>query len=282
MPTVIDTRKIEPEKDLNRTYTVLKMGNVIQVKEYDDSYKRKPMTEYEKMRLRKRREELILQREIEGREEENKRRSATRSMTEVRQLVLTNFTTDESKFFTITFEENITDVERANREFKKYIQKLRRRFGNEFKYLAVIEFQKRGAVHYHVLFDENFPLVPVTRRKAEELKGKGKLNEKYPVKENLEEIWGNGWVSIEKIGHVNDLGKYLIKYMIKDFGDERLRGKKNFFGSRNLIRPEKITDYKEAIETIEKYGLYKKKTSYATSYESEWCGTVVLREYRID
>ncbi|GAI10009.1 unnamed protein product, partial [marine sediment metagenome] len=40
----------------------------------------------------------------------------------------------------------------TNREFKKFIQRLRYQYG-DFKYMAVIEFQDRGAIHYHMISD---------------------------------------------------------------------------------------------------------------------------------
>ncbi|MGM9458151.1 rolling circle replication-associated protein, partial [Lacticaseibacillus rhamnosus] len=69
----------------------------------------------------------------------------------VRRLVLANFDAG-SKFVTFTFAENVKDIDQANREWKKFVQRLRRRYG-DFKYLSVIEFQKRGAVHYHMISD---------------------------------------------------------------------------------------------------------------------------------
>ena len=53
-------------------------------------------------------------------------------------------------FITLTFKENIIDIENANRKFRYFIDTVRRKFDN-FKYICVPEFQKRGAVHYHLL-----------------------------------------------------------------------------------------------------------------------------------
>ncbi|HET6527338.1 MAG TPA: hypothetical protein VFG39_01170, partial [Balneolaceae bacterium] len=224
----------------------------------------------------------------EDRTEEHRHRSGTRAMTEVRQLTLENFSGKNNKFFTLTFGDHgdwVKNVEECNKLFKKFIQKLRYRYGKDFKFLVVVEFQdknERGAVHYHLLLDEKFPLVPVNRDKVRDLKEAGKLPEHYKEKENLEDIWSWGWVSIEKINHVRDMGKYLIKYMIKDFGDIRLEGKKNYWTSRNVDRPDKITDYNEAVEVIKRHELEKKETAFEVSYESEYVGTVILREYVLD
>lgn len=70
----------------------------------------------------------------------------------------------------MTSEENITDIKIANVEFKKFIQRLKWS-REDFKYLAVIQFQERGAIHYHML--ANLDYIP-----------KAKLNK----------IWGKGFV----------------------------------------------------------------------------------------
>ena len=59
----------------------------------------------------------------------------------------------KSAFLTLTFEENIIDIKRANYEFTKFIQRLNNHITgykkSYLKYVNAIEFQKRGAVHYH-------------------------------------------------------------------------------------------------------------------------------------
>lgn len=57
-------------------------------------------------------------------------------------------------FITLTFAENITDLNEANKRFHVYVVQMARRckdFGFEFQYIGVPEFQKRGAVHYHLV-----------------------------------------------------------------------------------------------------------------------------------
>lgn len=75
----------------------------------------------------------------------------------IRRLACCNFNNQYDKFLTLTFSDNKTDVKECNVLFKAFIRKLRR-FKDDLKYLAVIEFQNRGAVHYHVLL--NIPYIP--------------------------------------------------------------------------------------------------------------------------
>ena len=90
---------------------------------------------------------------------------------------------------------------------------------NNFEYLAVPEFQKRGAVHYHLLC--NLPFIEIAE---------------------LQELWGQGFVKINKIDDVNNVGAYVSKYLGKEM-DERTFGKKKFFRSQNLKQSVELLGY---------------------------------------
>ncbi|HLM84318.1 MAG TPA: hypothetical protein VK254_03875 [Candidatus Bathyarchaeia archaeon] len=96
-------------------------------------------------------------------------------------------------FMTITFAQNITDVKKANKEFTNFIKKLNYNVWNmkknKLKYAGVIEFQKRGAVHYHVIF----------------------FNLKYTTQKQIADIWSNGFIKINKIKNISNLGSYVCK-----------------------------------------------------------------------
>ena len=53
-------------------------------------------------------------------------------------------------FITLTFKENLKDISIANKKFNSFVSNVRKK-KKDFKYIAVPEFQKRGAVHYHLL-----------------------------------------------------------------------------------------------------------------------------------
>lgn len=190
-------------------------------------------------------------------EEQNRRagRNITRTRNMVRRLVLANFDAG-SKFVTFTFAENVKDIDQANREWKKFVQRLRRRYG-DFKYLSVIEFQKRGAVHYHMISD-----LP------------------YVKKKELQEIWGQGFVKINRISHVDNVGAYIVKYMTKDLHDERLCGKKAYQCSKGLDRPITVRG-EMAEELYEMYCLEQKKEVFRNFYLSEHHGLISYKEYNL-
>lgn len=98
----------------------------------------------------------------------------------VARIVDCNFD-DNTKFMTLTFKENIQDITYTNYEFNKFIKRLNFYLYHEkkqkLKYLAVWENQKRGAIHYHIIFFD-FPFIKT---------------------KDLQEIWGHGFVKINKI-----------------------------------------------------------------------------------
>lgn len=123
---------------------------------------------------------------------------------------------ERPKFVTYTFADNIKNVEEANERWSLHMRILKRRFGG-LKYLCVIEFQKRGAVHYHVLFFN----MPYTRG----------------LKKILADTWGQGFIKIITLSRVNNVGAYVAKYLQEDTHDIRLSGKKAYFCSRGLYKP---------------------------------------------
>ena len=181
----------------------------------------------------------------------------------IRRLACCNFNNEYDKFLTLTFAENKVDIKECNILFKSFIRKLKK-YNDNLKYLAVIEFQKRGAVHYHVLLD--IPYIP---------------------QEELQNLWGNGFVFINAITHVDNIGAYIVKYMTKDNKDTRLRGQKAYLFSRNLKKPEKVINhnlkdfYKLEKKLYDKYKLNDLKAEYEANFNSEIMGECHYRQYNL-
>ena len=97
----------------------------------------------------------------------NKLISLRRSKEKIVNLVNANVSSskEHTKFLTLTFEENITDVKTANILFKKFMMRLNHYFKKNMgmeeniKYISVLENQKRGAIHYHLVMF-NAPYLP--------------------------------------------------------------------------------------------------------------------------
>ena len=127
-----------------------------------------------------------------------------------------------SCLLTLTYRENMQDYEKAYNDFKNFVKRVEYRYKISLRYLRVIELQKRGAIHFHVVvFNPEFVSIP--------------YNEIYKV-------WGYGAVHIRKIEALDDvtadrIGNYLGKYLTKS--KEIMKNKNIYTTSRNLKRPKK-------------------------------------------
>ncbi|MFH1292197.1 MAG: hypothetical protein ABIH87_03295 [bacterium] len=180
--------------------------------------------------------------------------SVNRTRTEIRRLINSN--PQLTKFMTLTFAENITDLKQANYLFNQFIKRMTYKYPN-FRYLAIPEFQKRGAVHYHLLCDMPFIHFSV-----------------------IHETWGHGNIDIKTLKDVDNIGAYVCKYLSKDMFDERTFGKKKFFRSQTLKDPIEILGWL-ATKFIERF-LSLLTPSFEKTFESEWVGEVEYKAYRLD
>lgn len=184
----------------------------------------------------------------EEQKRQNRVKRAQRARQNVRRLVNANFS-NKSKFITLTYSDNKTDLKAANRDFTLSIKRFNRFLGHPVKYVAVPEFQKRGAVHYHVIMD--CPYIP---------------------QKKIAELWGHGFVKINRIDNIDNVGAYLTKYMTKDLDDERLAGVKCYFRSYNLKKPEVTTNYELIDEVLATVDVKRVACSY--SFQTDYFGQV--------
>ena len=201
----------------------------------------------------------------EAKEKKQKAKSSlSRTRTELRRKINSN--PELTTFLTLTFKENITDVKIANLTFNRFIVRMRKE-RPDFKYIAVIEFQKRGAVHYHLLCD-----LDISGLKTE---SETKAYERTFAKGE----WKNGFVKIKPVAHVDNMGAYFCKYLSKDMFDERMFGKKKYFCSQNLRQPKKIFN-DEARFLIAKISS-NSKALFEKEITSKWVGRIEYKNYKI-
>lgn len=196
------------------------------------------------------------------RKEEYKRRNTNRAFNFVKRLAVSNFgSIAHAKFITPTFRDtkdfDISDIRTCNKKLIIFMQKLRRKYKG-IKTLTIVEFQKRGAVHYHILSDIE-----------------------YIHWSELQKMWIYGDITIEAIKDANHLGTYITKYFTKNANDPRLKGFRLYHASKNLIKPKVF--YRDTAEKI-KWFLEKNKLKprYENNYKSEKNGNIGFKEYLLD
>jgi len=161
-------------------------------------------------------------------------------------------------FLTYTFANNIQNVKEANHLFDVFNKRLKRRLGISMKYVVVMEFQKRGAIHYHAIYF-NIPYIAGLRK-------------------IISDTWQHGFINVQSVRHVRSLGAYIAKYMQVDLNDKRLCGKKAFFTSKKLIQP---IEYRNE-ETIAKFmkDVIVKKEVRKIKFDSVKFGAITYEQYK--
>lgn len=187
-----------------------------------------------------------------------------RSKLECQRIAKSNIK-DWQTFITLTFAENITDVKSANKKFKYFIDKVRR-IKPDLKYLCIPEFQKRGAIHYHLLTNISI--------KDNSLIYNQEDNPKFKhIK-----FWNDGFNSVEVMkGDVKKIIGYISKYMTKDI-DNRLFNHRRYFYSQNLEQPKisYINLDKDIDNNFYKKIIQDKNLIYQNEYTNPYDDTKVL------
>lgn len=174
-------------------------------------------------------------------------------------------------FITLTFSENIIDLNYAKKRLKYFLDKVRR-VKKDLKFLGIIEFQKRGAVHYHIL--TNIDINDTTLIYSQEDNSKFK-HIKY---------WNDGFTNVKIIkGDVKKIIGYIAKYMTKNI-DDRLFNHRRYFYSKNLDIPKE--NYIDLTKENEKKFYNKKIQDKVLIYHSEYINpydntSVTFLEYKV-
>lgn len=249
---------------------IIVAGNSFEIYEYDKNIspfagirKQRPKGEVGERLLASRGEDVLSSERL-GKRHDN----ANRSRLAFARFVRSNLVgTDRPALFTLTYKENMCDLKQGYRDFTSFVQALRYRFGQGFRYICVPEFQKRGAVHFHALF-WGLP---------EELVFRQERKTRFFAK-----LWGLGFVYIKPTDGNERLSYYLAKYMTKAYLDPRLRNCKAYVGSRNCFRPSVMSDVSPVWPILEDYGVMKLDPLREKLYMTQWLGRGRYRLYKLD
>jgi len=155
--------------------------------------------------------------------------SARRTELAFRRLILANLGEYQCPVLvTLTYAELKTDIDSAREDFRNF-QKRAGRIFKGWKYIAVPEFQKRGAVHFHAMC-WGIPESVVRHERSTRL---------------VAELWGHGFVDLKLTDGSFKLAYYLAKYLGKAHVDSRLFGKRAYSASKNIERPQVVTHVQE-------------------------------------
>lgn len=131
---------------------------------------------------------------------------------------------EPERFLTLTLKENLSrdTLFKAYDRFRKAI----RYRGYLFEYFGVLERQKRGVLHMHILQKGDYvPKDLITTLWRRSTRGAGLIN------------------YIERINSKEDTVGYILKYVLKDIGDTP-KGKKHYFMSKGYF--DSVKAFKQA------------------------------------
>lgn len=166
-------------------------------------------------------------------------KNLVRAKNQMSRLVMANYS-EFTTFITLTFAENLTNIKKANAVFNDWVGNLKKRLKSDFKYIAVPEFQKRGAIHYHLLTNIDYNSFSLLSK--DELRLYSPTSRTWEVGRSVLS-WKQGYSLAKDItSDEYDLIGYMAKYMLKDF-DNRLFAHRRYLYSQNLEKPcEKVLD----------------------------------------
>lgn len=174
-----------------------------------------------------------------------------------------------SVFCSLTYKENVTDYDRARKDFTAFVRSANRCFGEAvpLRYICVAEFQKRGAIHFHALF-WGIPSSIVRGERSSRL---------------VASLWGQGYVDLIETDGSAKIAWYMAKYLAKSFADERLAGRRTYIASTNVARPVVSSD---VVLAPHFYGVVSPDLSTVKplqkrEYDTQWLGRAIYQQYKV-
>ena len=170
--------------------------------------------------------------------------SLRQTFKKLRYLINNNFVGARNELFvTLTYAENMQDPKRLYSDMDKFIKRLRYHYRNTSKieYINVVEPQKRGAWHCHMLI------------KFVDLKSI------FIENDYMAKLWNQGFVNIRSLSNmsIDNIGAYLTAYLADipvdelDDGDrpsvytvKELKEKKYIKGGRLFLYPKGMNLYR--------------------------------------
>lgn len=226
-------------------------------------------------------------------------KSVSQSLKQIRNYINANITEPEKALFiTLTYAENMQDAEKFYNDFRKFNMKLKYYLNKnnmpKQDYFCVVEPQARGSLHAHLLliFKEKAPFIP---------------------NKVLSKLWGHGFVKINSLKDIDNIGAYLSAYL----GDMELeeamtldnknvrgfklikngnkppkaivkgarlklypKGFRIFRKSKGIVPPEIINcSYAEAMKEIGNCALTYEKTIKISDDNGKICNIINYRHY---
>lgn len=172
--------------------------------------------------------------------------SLRKTFNRLRELINTNFEgAGNELFITLTYrgELQTNDPKTVYEDFKNFMKRFKYRYkdSSTIDYINVLEPHASGNFHMHVLMRFN------------------DLEKVYIPNDELAKIWGNGYVTIQSLKNVDNIGAYISAYLSDievpdsfagtgEFIEKEVNGKKKKFvkGARLVFYPTGVNIYRKS------------------------------------
>jgi hypothetical protein len=156
----------------------------------------------------------------------------------LRRIIGANFKGGQSELWiTLTYKDSpMKDSERLYKDFKIFMKRLRKETGKYLAYIVVIEPQRSGSLHAHLLL---------------KTLDKSRL---YIENSVVAQLWGQGFVNVRRLKDSDNVGAYLMAYLtnidinnLEDKPDNRKKiSKKIIKGGRLGLYPINMQIYRRS------------------------------------
>lgn len=236
---------------------VIKSGDVIEIFDYTGFLRSIPLKHtitYDRWLAKKKRSKVSKPRT---------KRSADRARFNFIRLVQSNISGCLPVLVTLTYRlqndgSYMRDLKRGFRDYTAFLQKMRYRYGRDFRAVSVPEFTRNGTVHFHCMF-WGLP---------------DDIVEKHWSELVLADSWVHGFVFIKYAYDMGGLAFYLTKYLTKTYLDSRLGNHKSYVATRNCLRPEIALDIEDGFE--ENYDPVS-----VMKFDTAWLGQCTYKKYEL-
>lgn len=209
---------------------VTRMGNVIEIMQMDKLNSKISIQKIDKDHYI----DLYTGEVKEYNHQENRKESIVslyRTFRKLRGYINTNFYGESNELHVVlTYKENMQNTKKLQQDLEHFIKKLRYYKGANIEYITVIEPQKRGAWHAHILIkDKTIPKLFISN-------------------EDIAKWWGNGFTKTKSLEGVDNIGAYLSAYLtnvqITEEEAENSENKRIIKGGRLHLYPSGTNIYR--------------------------------------
>jgi len=243
--------------------TIVRGSKIIEVYRYEKDY-----VSAKKRPIRKKRSDKKPSNSGTPLKRYRSKRSISRARKSFFRLVEANIEkVEDVTLSTFTCHDQYTSLEVGYKALGEFFRLYKSITGVRTRWIAVPEWQKRGALHYHVII-WGISSIHIEREKETR---------------NLQRLWNRGFADFTPAyGESAGIAGYMAKYLVKALEDERLFGRRAYSSSRSLHRPSTYR-FNEADEDFSVMFIPKNKTlQYSKTYDTQYRGECQYDIYKVE